>query len=213
MRSFIKIMTSCFVIAVFVTACGGEIDAGAGSVIDPKIDLNPVGPAGSANKPGKFKITTPNMGCKRGKGERLGCVRFGPGQSGHIIFAINGNAAARTCEEHAARVISKIQISATDENPGEEPSDKGDFEDSSYPLDEKFKTHGFPDIDINTGIVWEAGDDNPAASRVKIENRNSSDVDDPRGVDFWYQVTVEKCSESSNRYWVTDPRGENDGMN
>ncbi|MDX2416700.1 MAG: hypothetical protein QNK19_04480 [Xanthomonadales bacterium] len=212
MRSYIKIISLSFVFVSLFAACGGENDVDIDKIRKPQINLNPVGPAKPIGSPGKFNITTKNQGCKKGRGEKDGCVRFGPNQSGYIIFAINGNSAGKTCAEHAARVISKIQLTTTDASPDKQLSDKGDFEPTSYPLDRMFRDDGFPEVDITTGVVYEATYANPGISRVEIKNLNTSSVDDPQGVDYWYQVTVEKCTNNPNKYWVSDPRGENDGM-
>ena len=205
-----SVSLSVVIICLFV-ACEKESDAEFNKIIHPKIDLNPTGPGGPLNNPGSFNINTPNNGCKKGSGQKLGCVRFAAGQSGTIIFAINGNAEGKTCAQNDARVITKIKLSATDSNPGPQPSDKGDFSADSYPMPAMFETDGFPELDITTGVVWEANDDHSAISRVAIQNLNTSSNPDPQGVNFWYEVTVKKCS--SDTYWVTDPRGENDGMN
>ena len=198
-------------IICLVTACGNEDTASLSNVKDAVIDLNPTGPGGPIDNPDGFNVNTPNNGCIKGSGDKLGCVRFAPGQSGSISFAINGNSTGRTCEQNAARVITKVQLTATDANPGTQPSDKGDFTVASYPMPTMFQTDAFPELDITTGVVWAADADNPAISRIEIQNLNTSTNPDPQGENFWYQVTVKRCS--SNKYWVTDPRGENDGMN
>lgn len=211
MSSYIKLISLSIVIISLFTACGNDNNVETHSTKNAKINLNPTGPGGPIDNPGGFNINTPNNGCTKGSGQKLGCVRFASGQSGTIIFAINGNSAGKTCAQNAARVITKIQLTATDANPGSQPSSKGDFAAGSYPMLPMFKTDGFPELDITTGVVWAADADNPAISRIVVQNLNTSSNPDPAGVDFWYQVTVKNCS--SDRYWVSDPRGENEGMN
>lgn len=216
MRSYVKIFFLSLVIIGLTTACKKVGDIEPDNVKNVRIDLNPTSQAGPIGNPTRFEITSPTgQGCKQGSGNNLGCFRYLESQSGDIVFAINGNAPARTCAQHAVRVISKIQISATDADPGTLPSDKGDFTVSpaNYPLPGIFQTHGFPAINLNNGVVWEATSTNPATSRVEIENLNSSANTNPQGVIFWYQVSIEKCSDDPNRYWISDPRGENEGMN
>ena len=215
MHSYIKIISLSFLIIGLTTACKRASDVEPRDVKHPRIDLNPLGTAGPIGSPGEFNITTVNQGCTKGSGDQLGCVHFGPNQSGTIVFATNGNSPAKVCgQPGAVRVISKIQISATDANPGTPPSDKGNFQviAPNYPLHQMFQDHGFTDIDLATGVVWEATNSNHATSRVEVKNLNSSANPNPQGVDFWYQVTVEECSTDPDRYWISDPRGENDGM-
>jgi len=212
MRKHLSTIVVGLLILVVTAACAPGKVALSRVEKNAVIDLNPTGPSGPITNPGTFNINTPNNGCVRGSGQRNGCVRFTANEDGTIIFALNGNSPPRTCDQNASRVISKIQFTATDAegDPDSQPSAKGDFGSSSYPLAEEFKTEGFPALNVDTGIVYEGTDNNPAKNKVVIENKNASKVTNPVGRIIWYQVTVKKCS--ADAYWVTDPRIENDGM-
>ena len=210
MRLYIKLVTFSLLILAVSAACVSKQVATVKVNKAAVIDLNPTGPAGPITNPGIFNINTPNNGCVRGSGPRKGCVRFTANEDGTITFALNGSAPAKSCDQHAMRVITKIELTATDASPGSQPSPKGDFSSSSYPMAAMFKTYGFPALNVNTGVVYAETATQAGVSKVVVENKNTSINPAPGGVIIWYKVTVKKCSDG--KFWVTDPRAENDGM-
>ena len=213
MYQLLKIVTFTLLTLVVLAACKPMVGA-MPKVPNPAIiDLNPTGPAGPIDNPGGFQVETPNRGCLKGSGLKKGCVRFAADEDGTITFALNGRSPAKTCDQNAVRVITKIELTATDleTDPVYQPSPKGNFTTSSYPLAEKYRDEGFPALDIDTGAVYEETVADPAKNKIAINNINDSNVSNPAGLNVWYQVTVKRCGQEE--YWVTDPRFENDGMN
>ena len=214
MYQLLKIVTFTLLTLVVLTACKPKVsNIKKQAVINlvPKGQPIPIGP-------GEIEILPPNQGCERGSVNGNGCVRFKANENGTIIFALNGQAPVNVCKPGpggAVRVISEIKLTTTDLTPGPKPSDKGDFTSSSYPLDVKYQTYGFPNLIIATGEVFPGMSAETAKTRVVITNLNTTNLPGPPpGRSIWYQVTVKGCVETPEpEYWRTDPRFENDGMN
>ena len=178
------------------------------------VNLNPTGQGGLKDSPTEFKVLTSNRGCIKGSGEKKGCVRFTDNEYGKITFGLKGQGApVVTCAgaNDPTKVITKIELSAIGDTSGPQPSSKGNFKSSSYPMAKKYRDEGFPALDIDTGVVYEETVDNLRKDKVAITNINFSNVPHPKGLNIWYRVTVKECGK--DEYWVTDPRVENDGMN
>jgi hypothetical protein len=170
------------------------------------IKLVPIGGAG-----GKLKVDKANQ-CANDKHE--GCLVFETNKVGQIKFYLPGSQyEMKKCDgtkKRAGKVITKVELA--DESLDDDPT-KGDF-GGPFPLDNWLKYDAFPAVDLDDGIVYEAPW-NKAATQVFLENLNSHKAGD--GIkSFWYRVTVTDCDEYDEgmRYtWVTDPRGDNKGLN
>jgi hypothetical protein len=128
---------------------------------------------------------------------------------GAIFFQVQGNPNSVNCDyppgQPATHVITKIEL--TDKPKGGSPdSKKGDFEG---PLAETWlKQYAFPAVNQETGVLYEVSKDDGLA-RIALVNQNSHPTEtDPKR--FWYKVTVTGCAEGGT--WVTDPRGDNNGI-
>ena len=93
--------------------------------------------------------------------------------------------------------------------PNEE---KGDF-NGPFPLADWLKDDAFSDVDLDTGIVYQAPSLADARTQVWLVNMNSHEEPDVVK-HFWYKVTATACEEKDGvrATWVTDPRGDNEGL-
>jgi hypothetical protein len=145
-----------------------------------------------------------NGNCK--KKAHKGCLLFEEDKTGVIKFYLSGSRInAKRCPK-AEAVITKIELSTTAEGSVTDGS-KGDF---SPPLAAWIKNYAFADVDLYTGVVYEASV-NVARSQAWLINLNSHDASEGEK-EFWYRVTATACGDSPTT-WVTDPRGNNEGMN
>ena len=141
-----------------------------------------------------------------------GCMNFEVDTVGAITFRVAGNPARLTCgdpanpsSQDADKVITRIEV--TDRPSGSSgTSQKGDF---SGPLAGTWlKTYAFPQVDQNTGILYDVPVNN-GLTHLTLVNLNSHPQAD--GIkSFWYRVTVTDCDDPT-RSWVSDPRGDNQG--
>lgn len=134
-----------------------------------------------------------------------GCMKFAEDKVGLIRFYLPGSKKQERECPGARKVITKIELSTTPDAAFPE-GDKGDFAGG---VDPWLKQDAFPLVDQATGVIY---DETTATgkSRVWLVNQNSHDSS--LGTrPFWYQVTVTSCNGTQK--WVTDPRGENTGLN
>jgi hypothetical protein len=157
---------------------------------------------------GVLEITKSNK-CKQGK-EHPGCLVFEEDKIGLVRFYLKGSNKhkANKCppDGNASEVITKIQLTATGTG-GDPQAVKGDF--AVFPLPPWVENDAFPTVNLNTGIVYEATLAD-ARTQAWLINMNSHDAGTIKS--FWYQVTATDCANLANT-WVTDPRGDNEGLN
>jgi len=151
--------------------------------------------------------------CKNKK--HPGCLLFEEGKVGLIKFFLAGSRNKdKKCPE-AQKVIIRIELTAKGKAP--DPKDvnpvaaKGDF---TGKLPHWVKDDAFSVVDLSTGIVYQATSVDDARSQAWLVNMNSHDATE--GVkSFWYKVTATACEENKDGTrdaWVTDPRGDNEGL-
>ena len=157
---------------------------------------------------GEIIATVIDGDCKKGKGDKKGCVRFEKNHIGLITFATHQK--AQSCSDNSNRwVISKIELTDiglvyTDGKV----SDKGVFEDN--PNLPGWLEDAFPQLVKSTGVLYEASTELDGVTQVTSLNLNNNDA--TLGVkDIWYRVTIAKCGTNPVEVMVTDPRFENDG--
>jgi hypothetical protein len=148
--------------------------------------------------------------CKQGK-KHPGCLVFEEDKIGLVRFYLSGSNKhkANKCppDGDASKVITKIQLTATGEG-GDPQAVKGDF--TVFPLPPWVENDAFPNVVLGTGIVYQAALAD-ARTQAWLINMNSHDAS--AGVfSFWYKVTATDCANLANT-WVTDPRGDNEGIN
>lgn len=179
------------------------------------VKLTPEGSSGVL----KVKLGKNTKKCK--KKVHDGCMLFETDKVGQIKFYVFGSAfKLRKCTETSSGpkyVITKIEL-ATEEKEkdakydpdGPKGGSKGKFTGN---LPDWIKYDAFQSVNLATGIVYEAPW-NKAATQVYLENLNSHNAD--LGVlPFWYKVTVTACEavDGVHETWVSDPRGDNKGLN
>ncbi len=216
MRSIIGFLSISLAVLLSLTACQPDETGVVKKNKKVFVELNTHGvQPGPEDAPGIIFVDTPGNKCKKGTAKK-GCIFFAADEDGSITFTIKGEPGEKSCSSPSVkRVISKIELTDTDKTPGPEPTDKGDFsiDRSVHPLPAQYRDDGFPQLDLDTGIVFKESNQSAVGStRVKLENLNKSDVPDPEGVNIWYKVTLATC-DTPREYWVTDPRIENGGMN
>ena len=151
--------------------------------------------------------------CK--KDTHPGCLFFERNTLVHVIFHLPGSKnQGKDCSE-TENVITKIEVTATAANEGTSVN-KGDF-DRSTPLPAWLKENAFPDINLDTGIIYQEKVLDVARSRQLVTNLNNH-LNPSEGTvevkSFWYKITVTACAENedgTHRTWVSDPRGDNEG--
>ena len=142
---------------------------------------------------------------------------FEKNKVGQIKFYLPGSAfELRKCSgttPKAKNVITRIELAVIEKEADEyyDPDgSKGDF--TKTPLADWIKYDAFSAVNLANGIVYDAPWDK-AASQVYLENLNSHNAE--LGVfPFWYRVTVTSCEggDGVHETWVTDPRGDNKGL-
>jgi len=189
-----------FVVAVFGF---GLFDLPFSGLTFYSVQLVPQGASGGA-----LLVTNGNK-CKHG--EHDGCLLFEEDEIGFIKFYLAGSRnKIKRCSDDTGEVkavITKIELTASSD--GDDPEAvKGEFTGN---LPDWVKQDAFPDVDQVSGIVYEA-DWDKASTQAWLVNLNSHKAAD--GVfPFWYKVTASDCDEDSETTWVTDPRGDNEGIN
>ena len=152
---------------------------------------------------GELKVDKKNK-CRKGK--HKGCLLFEVDKVGLITFYLSGSRKKVKNCSNATEVITRIEITTTGEDNNPDAS-KGDF-DRTSPLPLWVKTNAFTNINLKTGIVYEATEKNGLTQVIRL-NQNSHDqkIGERR---FWYRVTATDCETPANT-WTTDPRGDNEG--
>jgi len=148
--------------------------------------------------------------CDSGRNPHGGCMMFEEDKIGLIQFYLPGSKKKIKSCDNANRVITKIALTTHGEGGGSDQT-KGNFA-GPFPLDGWLKNNAFPDVDLNTGIVYQAASLDDAKTQVWLTNWNSHDFDGGEK-QFWYQVTVSDCEKTGSTFktWVTDPRVDNQG--
>ena len=150
------------------------------------------------------------------KKKHAGCLFFQRGTLVHIAFRLPGPKDQDMHCPDAKNVITKIEVTATAADEGPNDS-KGDFT-GPFPLKGWLVDNAFPTVNPDTGIIYEASR-NVARTQVFVTNFNDHDnsINDPDVINsFWYRVTVTACAKNkdgTDRTWVSDPRGDNEGRN
>ena len=136
-----------------------------------------------------------------------GCLLFDVDKLGIVDFYLPGSKRkTKTCDD-SDKVISRIQLTTT-KGEGGTADDKGDF--TELPLPNWIKNDAFPDVDLATGLVYEADPSYTGKGRVRLVNLNRNSYVEDEVMQFWYRVTVTNC-EDATKTWTTDPRGDNEG--
>lgn len=157
---------------------------------------------------GNLKVEKDNQ-CRKGKHD--GCLLFERDTLVRIVFHLPGSKnQVKYCPE-AKNVITKIEVTATAAK-GSATDDKGDFNGSAS-LPAWLKENAFPEIDLETGVIYAAESWKTARTQEWITNLN--DHLSPSNVpdiihSFWYKITVTACDDTGTT-WVSDPRGDNEG--
>jgi len=146
-------------------------------------------------------VTDSSKKCKQN--DNKGCVQFDVDKVGMVKFYLpNSKYKTKSCKNNN-EVITKVELTTTGSG------DKGTFV-GHLPLPAWIKENAFPSVDRSTGIAYQA-DLQQARTQVFLANMNNHDASEGTKT-FWYQVTVTDCDDESKQ-WVTDPRGDNKGMN
>jgi hypothetical protein len=170
---------------------------------------------------GELKVDVKNQCNSNG---HPGCLLFETGKVGQIKFYMQDSKHEfQKCsgtKKTAKKVITKVELTTELAAPTpDKPNDKeehGDFiadhSNPTFALEDWLKYDAFPAVDLKTGVVFEATYDK-AATQVFLDNLNSHTSDDIKH--FWYRVTVTGCEEVDGvrPVWVSDPRGDNKGLN
>jgi hypothetical protein len=159
---------------------------------------------------GELRAVTNGQGCTRGQGneqKKKGCVKFEENDFGLITFSLGNQ--LRTCTDESTKwVISKVELSDKGYKlDGGAISNKGIFEEQ--PALGDWMKAAFPQLDEDTGVLYEADPPKNGSTRVTSLNLNNNASDDPK--DIWYRVSIASCEADSDVVLVTDPRFENDG--
>ena len=153
---------------------------------------------------GILKVNDPNGKCK--KQNHAGCLLFRQDTRGSITFHLPGfGKKSDNCQGNAQKVITKIELTT---NAVENDPAKGDFTGN---LSAWIKNSAFNDVDLGSGIIYQANSPDEAWTQRTLTNLNSHDAQEGEK-QFWYRVTATKCGEPETT-WVTDPRGDNEGLN
>jgi len=151
------------------------------------------------NAPGELRAINNGKNCVNNWHE--GCMLFEEDKIGLIKFYLPGSFnKVKDCDK-AQSVITQVKLTTTGTDS------KGDF--TVFPLDDWIKNDAFPGVDVNDGIIYQETKD-VARTQVWLVNMNSHPASEGHK-QFWYEVTATDCA--SGETWVTDPRGENTGMN
>ena len=160
---------------------------------------------------GKWKVDGPNGKCK--KLDHPGCLLFGEKQRGKITFYLPGYKIKNDQCPQAKNVITRIELTTT---ALEDNQAKGNF-DRTLKLDPWVKMNAFDDVDLATGIVYDALWDEAWAQTTLFNlNNHTHEIEgDENELSFWYKVTVTSCPKENHpsKTWVVDPRGDNEGLN
>lgn len=186
---------------VILTLASGQT---YGAVLNYEVLLIPQGSAGSLQ-------AHLNFGQSCSVNPHIGCMNFQAGAVGAITFRLPGPKDRMVCNDpvnphkSAGKVITKIEV--TDTADAMNPAEKGNFS-GGVAATSWLKQYAFPQADAD-GFIYKADKDQGLA-RVTVINMNSHPAAQGDKA-FWYKVTVEDCN--SKNTWVTDPRGENKGLN
>jgi hypothetical protein len=151
------------------------------------------------------KVEDNSKKCKQSN--NAGCMLFGEDQFGTVKFYLKDSKFSTKSCKNSKKVITKIELTTTG------AGDKGVFNGEAGWVQpaEWLKENAFPSVDLTSGIAYEAQVPEQGRTLVFLSNMNDHDEDDGTKV-FWYRVTVSEC-DGSEGPWVSDPRGENKGMN
>lgn len=202
------------ILGAVVGACGNEVVTASGSQTKLYgVKLTPDGNSGVL----KVKLSKNTKKCE--KKAHDGCMLFEKNKVGQIKFYLPGSAfELRKCSgttPKAKNVITRIELAVIEKEADEyyDPDgSKGDF--TKTPLAPWIKYDAFSAVILETGYVYD-GPWDKAATQVYLENLNSHNNADLGELPFWYRVTVTACEageDGKHQTWVTDPRGDNKGL-
>ena len=159
---------------------------------------------------GNGKVVEPNGKCKQHN--HLGCLLFGEKQRGKITFYLPGHKKDNAQCPEAKNVITRIELTTKEKDDNQE---KGDF-NRPPSLPRWIKVNAFNDVDLDTGIVYDAQLDEAWAQTTLFNlNNHTHEIEgDENELSFWYRVTVTSCPKENHpsETWVVDPRGDNEGL-
>lgn len=171
-------------------------------------------------KPGHSGVLEVKHADKCKQHGHTGCLRFEKDKVGLIKFFLQGSSTINRKCPKANSVITKIELTAKGIAPKSDPdpddvnpeAEKGDFTGN---LPDWVRDDAFSGVDLSTGIVYQATTLNDARTQELLVNMNSHNASE--GVkSFWYKVTATACIENKDGtrdIWVSDPRGDNEGLN
>jgi len=196
MKLLIKIL-ALGVFTIVFTACGPGTDTG---FVHYSVQLVPQG-NGKGN--GTLKVHDPIGKCDRQN--HAGCLLFKKDTRGSITFYLPGyDKKSDNCQGNARSVITKIELTT---NAVKNDPAKGDF---TLKLDSWIKNSAFNDVNLDSGIVYQAIPSDEGWTQITLTNLNSHDAKKGEK-QFWYRVTATQCGDPDTT-WVTDPRGDNEGL-
>jgi len=160
---------------------------------------------------GNWNVAGPKGKCKKLK--HAGCLLFGENQRGSITFYLPGYDEDNAQCPQAKNVITRIELTTKAMDDSQE---KGDF-NRTLKLDTWVKMNAFNDVDLDTGIVYDAQWDEAWAQTTlfNLNNHKHEIEGDENELSFWYRVTVTSCPKKNHpsKTWIADPRGDNEGLN
>ncbi len=158
-----------------------------------------------ASNPMKTPFTTGN--CTKGPPPRFGCMNFGDGDWGVIIFGFVNELENNKCGDPGVQwVITKIELS----NTGDIVTGKGTNFGSAVAT---WIQDAFSGVDPLTGILYDQTWNDAYTSIGVVNSNNHTAALGPN--DLWYRVTATKCKEDPITHThatnTSDPRVENIG--
>jgi hypothetical protein len=197
----IKTLGVGLVTALVVGAFGGSL---VSNITGNKFGTYPV--KLTPEDDGKLVAEVEDKSKKCKNNDNAGCMRFDKDANGVVKFYLDGSKYKSKSCKNSQEVITKIELTTTGEG------NKGVFNDGLGWVEPAvwLKENAFPSVNLETGIAYEATLAE-ARSLVILSNMNNHDASEGEKV-FWYRVTVSAC-EGSEEPWVSDPRGENKGVN
>ena len=161
---------------------------------------------------GNWNVAGPKNTCKEHKHPHTGCLLFGEKQRGSITFYLPGYALDNAQCPDAKNVITRIELTTKAKDDSQA---KGDF-NRDEKLDKWVQKNAFNDVDLETGIVYDAQWDEAWAQTtlVNLNNHKHEIEGDENELSFWYRVTITSCPKENHpsKTWTTDPRGDNEGL-
>jgi len=144
-----------------------------------------------------------NSGCKKGAGQKKGCVAFEPGTYGVLNISVsNSGHDNKSCADGGVQwVITLLQIADTGNlDTGKSPA-------MGQPVNTATQASLYPFEDPSTGTIFK---ELPSEGRTSVRILNRNDNATGTTENFWYFVEATRCRDHSI-IAKTDPRIENKG--